>query len=58
MLAPVKEFDAQFLFQLDQLPGEGGLCQVEEVSRPGDILLRATMRKYFSTRISISRPLF
>ena len=37
--AAVKELYAQFLLQLHQLPGEGGLGHMEQLRCPGDVLL-------------------
>ena len=37
VFAPVQQTDAQFVFQIMNLPSEGWLCQVELLGRPGEV---------------------
>ena len=39
VLAALKQLDAQFSLQLLELPGERGLGDVQQLRRPGDVLL-------------------
>ena len=39
VLAPAEQLDTQFLLQLHQLSGQGGLSQMQEIGRLGDVLL-------------------
>ena len=45
MAAAVKQLDAQFLLQLHELTGEGGLSDMQQLSGTGDILLARRHQK-------------
>ena len=47
MFAAAEQCDARLLFQLDQLPGQGGLDQMQQIGRPGDILFPGGHEKVF-----------